>query len=52
MQTVVIPVVVGALGTVKKGDGRKHQESIRDSHCDRDSKDLYAGICANPQKGA
>ena len=36
----------------KEGDGRKHQESIRDSYCDRDSKDLHAGICANPQKGA
>ena len=22
------------------------------SYCDRDSKDLHAGICANPQKGA
>ena len=36
----------------KEGDGRKHQESIRGSYCDRDSKDLHAGICANPQKGA
>ena len=36
----------------KEGDGRKHQESIRESHCDRDSKDLHAGICANPRKGA
>ena len=53
MKTIVIPVVVGALGTVKKaGDGRKHQESIRERYCDRDSKDLHAGICANPQKGA
>ena len=52
MKTVVIPVVVGALGTVKKGNGRKRQESIRDSYCDRDSEDLHAGICANPQKGA
>ena len=33
-------------------DGRKHQESIRESYCDRDSKDLHAGICVNPQKGA
>ena len=30
----------------------KHQESIRESYYDRDSKDLHAGICANPQKGA
>ena len=36
----------------KEGDGRKHQESIRESYCDRDSKDLHGGICANPQKGA
>ena len=36
----------------KEGDGRKHQESIRESYCDRDSKDMHAGICANPQKGA
>ena len=49
-KTVVIPVVVGPLGTVKKG--RKHQESIRESYYDRDSKDLHAGICTNPQKGA
>ena len=30
----------------------KHQESIRESYYDRDPKDLLAGICANPQKGA
>ena len=49
MKTVVIPVVVGALGTVKKlGYGRKHQESIRESYYGRDSKDLHAGICTNP----
>ena len=36
----------------KEGDDKKHQESIRESYCDRDSKDLHAGICANPQKGA
>ena len=52
MKTVVIPVVVGALGTFKEWDSGKHKESIRISHCDRDSKDLQAGICANPQKGA
>ena len=26
--------------------------SIRESYYDRDSKDLHAGICTNPQKGA
>ena len=35
----------------KEGDGRKHHVSIRESYWDRDSKDLHAGICANPQKG-
>ena len=53
MKTIVIPVVVGWWAWYsKEGDGRKHQESIRESYCDRDSKDLHAGICANPQKGA
>ena len=52
MKTVVIPVVVGALGTVKKGMVENIKKVLRDSYCDRDSKDLYAGICANPQKGA
>ena len=36
----------------EEGYGRKHQESIRESYYERDSKDLHAGICANPQKGA
>ena len=36
MKTAVISVVVGALGTVKKGGGRKHQENIRESYYDRD----------------
>ncbi|CAH3129029.1 unnamed protein product [Porites lobata] len=48
MKTVVIPVVVGALGTVEKGMVEKNQESIRESYYDRDSKDLHAGICTNP----
>ena len=52
MKTLVIPVVVGALGTCKEWDSGKHKESIRISHYDRDSKDLQARICANPQKGA
>ena len=52
MKTVMIPVVVAALGTIKKAMIKKHQESIRESYFDRDSKDLHAGICANPQKGA
>ena len=52
MKTIVIPVVVGALGTVKKGMEEKHQESSKECFCDRDSKDLHTGICANPQKGA
>ena len=36
----------------KEEDGRKHQESIVESYCDRDSKDLLAGVCTNPQEGA
>ena len=36
----------------EEGHGRKHQESIRESYHDRYSKDLHAGICTNPQKGA
>ena len=51
MKTVVIPVVVGALGTVKKGMA-ENIKKVSESYCDRDSKDLYAGNCANPQKGA
>ena len=60
MKTVMIPVVVAALGTVKKAmiknireyqREKKISESIRESYFDRDSKDLHAGICANPQKG-
>ena len=53
MKTVLIPVVVGALAWYsEEGYSRKHQENIRESYYDRDSKDLHAGICANPQKGA
>ena len=26
----------------EEGDGRKHQGNIRESDCDRDSKDLHA----------
>ena len=43
MKTVVIPVVVGAPCTIKKG----MVENIKKA-----SKDLHAGICTNPQKGA
>ena len=34
----------------KEGNGRKHQESIRESYCDRDPKDLHAGIYTIPRK--
>ena len=51
MKTVVIPVVVGALGTVKKGMVEKIKK-VSESYYDRDSKDLHAEISANPQKGA
>ena len=45
-------MIVGVLGTVKTWmvENRKHQESIRESYCDRDPKDLCAGICTNPKK--
>ena len=51
--TKVIPMVVAVFGTVKMRivENRKHQESIRASYCDRDPKDLCAGICMNPQEG-
>ena len=35
----------------KEGDGRKLQESIRESYCDRDPKELHAEICTNPREG-
>ena len=49
MKTVLIPVVVGVFGTVKKGMVENIKKAIRESYCDRDPKDLHAGICANPQ---
>ena len=52
MKTVVIPVVCWCAWYSEEGCGRKHQESIRERYYDRDSEDLPAGICANPQKGA
>ena len=51
MKTTVTPVVVGALGTVKKGRV-ENIEKVAESYCDRDSKDLHTGVCTNPQKGA
>ena len=51
MKTVVIPCGCWCTWYRKEGDGRKDQESIRGSYCDRVPKDLPAGICANPQKG-
>ena len=51
MKTEVTLVVVGAWYS-KEEDGRKHQESIRESYYDKDAKDLLAGVCTNPQEGA
>ena len=34
MKSIVMPVVFGALGTVKKGMVEKNKESIRSSYCD------------------
>ena len=50
MKTVVIPVVVAALGTVKKGM-IENIKKVSERATVTDSKDLHAGICANPQKG-
>ena len=51
MKTIVILLVVDALGTVKKGM-IENIKKLSESYYDKDSKDLHAGICANPQKGA
>ena len=50
MKTEVIPVVVGGLGTVKKGLV-ENIEKLSKIYCDKDPKDLHAGICTNPQEG-
>ena len=47
MKIVVIPVVVGALGTVKKGMV-ENIERVSERASMTDSKDLHAGICTNP----
>ena len=53
MKTVVISaVVVWCAWCSQEGYGRKHQESIRERYCDRDPKDVHAGICTKPQEGA
>ena len=52
MKTVVIPVVVGAFGTVKKGMVENIKKVSERATMTENSKDLHAGICANPQKGA
>ena len=49
MKTVLIPVVVGVFGTVKKGMVENIKKAMRVSYCNRGPKDLHAGICANPQ---
>ena len=52
-KTEVIPVVVGALGTLKNGMVENIKRvSERANECDRDPKDEHAGICTNPQEGA
>ena len=45
------PVVVGVLGTVKKGMV-ENKKKVSEAATVRDLKDLHAGICANPQKCA
>ena len=51
MKTVVIPVVVGALGTVKKGMVENIKKVSERATMTEIQKDLHAGICTNPQKG-
>ena len=48
VKTEVVPVVVGALGTIKKGM-IENIKKVSESYCDRNAKDLYAGICTNPK---
>jgi len=50
MKTMVILVVVCALGTVKKVMVENIEKYPKEL-CDRDSKNMHAGICANPQRG-
>ena len=50
-ENLVIPVVVGVLGTVKKGMV-ENKKKVSETATVRDLKDLHAGICANPQKCA
>ena len=53
MKTEVIPVVVGVLGTVKKGMVENIKRvSERATVTLRDPKDQHAGIDTNPQEGA
>ena len=49
-ENLVIPVVVGVLGTVKKGmveNIKKVSEAVT-----KRSKDLHSRNCTNPQEGA
>ena len=43
MKSVVIPVVVGALPTVKRGMVENIKKIIRESYCDRDPKICMLG---------
>ena len=51
MKIEVNPVVVGAVGTVKKWMV-ENIKKVSEGYCDRDPKDLHAGICTNLQEGA
>ena len=51
MKTEVIPVVVGALGTIKKGMVENIKRVSERANV-TDPKDQHAGICTNPQEGA
>ena len=52
MKTVLIPVVVGALGTVRKGIVENIKKVSETATVKEIQKILHAGICANPEEGA
>lgn len=52
MKTEVIPVVVGALGTIKKGMVENIKRVSERANVTETPKDQHAGICTNPQEGA
>ena len=53
MKTEVIPVVVGALGTIKKGMVENIERVSEGANVTETQKiSMHAGICTNSQEGA